>query len=376
MVMAFGVVIGQPRWRLAPFAPTADRNYFDARAWSPDGSAVMTAAGGGRFEIIRSDGALLLADTEGMTPLWIDDRTVIALETVDASTSRLVRIDTHDGSRHIIGGQLPLGHLVGGEPGRVAHRTVVGPLVTTVLDPVDGRVLGRLAGYRARTWTNDGSLIVRKPEPSIQNSHYGAGALFDWRPGEDPRPLAPGLIDLGEVSPLSPSGDAIACVCAVASSLGRDPARAIYRVPIDGSPPTELGPWHAGSGSAAPDIAWRGPVSLAVIDADGLSRVFVSGKKRTIPGLSASELGYRRPMGRVYVIGDTLVAIIRDGAPPGDGPLLVVVDAHDRIRLKRAMEAFNVPSVTVDVAHGRGVMSADTNRPGEPPQEFFLLEFR
>ena len=244
MVMAFGVVIGQPRWRLAPFAPTADRNYFDARAWSPDGSAVMTAAGGGRFEIIRSDGALLLADTEGMTPLWIDDRTVIALETVDASTSRLVRIDTHDGSRHIIGGQLPLGHLVGGEPGRVAHRTVVGPLVTTVLDPVDGRVLGRLAGYRARTWTNDGSLIVRKPEPSIQNSHYGAGALFDWRPGEDPRPLAPGLIDLGEVSPLSPSGDAIACVCARASSLGRDPAGAIYRVPIDGSPPTELVPFR------------------------------------------------------------------------------------------------------------------------------------
>jgi hypothetical protein len=376
MVMAFGVLMGQPRWKLAPFAPTANRNHFDARAWSPDGTAVMTAAGGGRFEIVRSDGTLLLADTEGMTPLWIDDRTVIALETVDESTSHLVRIDTQDGSRRVIGGPLPLGHLVGGAPGRVAHRTVIGPLVTTVLDPLDGRVLGRLVGYRARTWTNDGSLIVRKPDPVIQNSHYGAGALFAWRPGEDPRPLAPGLIDFGEVSPLSPSGDAIACVCALASASSHDPARAIYRVPIDGSPATELGPWHAGSGSAAPDITWRGPVSLAVIDADGLSRVFVNRKKRTIPGLSASELGFRRPMGRVYVLGDTLVAMIRDGAPPGSGPVLVVVDAHDRIRLERAMDAFNVPSVTVDEGHGRALITADPNYPGEPPQQFFLLEFR
>jgi hypothetical protein len=376
MVLTFGVLMGQPRWKLAPFAPTANRNYFDARAWSPDGSVVMTAAGGGRFEIVRSDGTLLLADTEGMTPLWIDDRTVIALETVDESTSRLVRIDAYDGSRRLIGGPLPLGHLVGGAPGMVAHRTVIGPLVSTILDPVDGRVLGRLAGYRAHTWANDGSLIVRKPEPAIQNSHYGAGPLFDWRPGEDPRPLAPGLIDLGEASPLSPSGDAVACVCALTSSLGRDPARAIYRVPIDGSPPTELGPWHAGNSSAMPEITWQGPDSLAVVDADGLSRVFVTGKKQTIPGLSASELGFQRPMGRVYGLGDTVVAIIRDGAPPGNEPILVVVDAHDRIRLERVVEAFNVPSLTVDEAHGRGLITADPNHPGEPPQEFFLLEFR
>jgi hypothetical protein len=155
-----------------------------------------------------------------------------------------------------------------------------------------------------------------------------------------------------------------------------DPAPAIYRVPIDGSPPTELAPWHAGSGSAAPDIAWRGPVSLVVIDGDGLSRVFVNRKKRTIPGLSAAELGFQRPMGRVYVLGDTLVAIIRDGAPPGSGPILVVVDAQDRIRLELVMEAYNVPSMTVDEAHGRGLITADANHPGEPPQEFFLLEFR
>jgi hypothetical protein len=78
----------------------------------------------------------------------------------------------------------------------------------------------------------------------------------------------------------------------------------------------------------------------------------------------------------VYTVGDTLVAIVKDQAPPGSEPLLIVVDAHDRIRLRRVLEAWNLPVAAVDAAHRRGVVSTDPNRPGEPPQEFFLLEFR
>ena len=113
-----------------------------------------------------------------------------------------------------------------------------------------------------------------------------------------------------------------------------------------------------------------------MIDDDGLSRVSVDGGKRPIPGLSTAELGYGRTTGRVYALRDVIVAILEDGAPPGSEPLLVVVDAQDRIRMRGILEAWNLPAFAGDGDHDRGVIRTDPNHPGEPPQEFFLLEFR
>ena len=268
MVIAFNAIMLTPMWRLQPFAPTANGDHFHPKDWSSDGTALLTAAGS-HFEVLRSDGSVLVADAVGAWPVWIDDQRVVALASAQDSR-RLIRHDTVDGSRTVLGEPLAPGSLIADGHGRVAHQSVVGDLVTSVLDPEDGRVTARLTGYRARTWTNDGALIVRRPDRRLANLEPGAGALFRWQPGEVPRPLAPDLLDVGQVAPLAPSGDALACVCAAASSESDDPERALYRVPMDGSKATRLASWQSQSGSAQPEVAWLSETTLAVIDGDGL----------------------------------------------------------------------------------------------------------
>jgi hypothetical protein len=375
MVIAFNAIMLTPRWTFQAFAPTANGDHFHPKDWSSDGSALLTAAGS-RFEVLRSDGSVLRPDVIGSWPVWIDDRRVVAIEAVEDSTFRLIRLDTFDGSREVLGEPLVPGSLIADGHGRVAHQSVIGDPVTSVLDPMDGHVVARLTGYRARTWTDDGALLVRRPDPQLGNIIPGAGALFIWRPGATPRPLAPDLVDLGEVAPLSPSGEAVACVCAATSPAILDPVRALFRVPIDGSKATRLASWRGEHGSGQPDVAWLSETSLAVIDGDGLSRVDTVQGNRTIAGLSASELGFERTIGRVYALGDTVVAILQDQSPPGWEPLLVVVDGQDRVRLQRVLGATNLPVIAVDRAQNRGVVSTDPQVPGEPPVRFFVLEFR
>lgn len=375
MIIAFDAIMLTPRWKFQEFAPTANGEHFQPKDWSSDGAALLTAAGS-RFEVLGSDGSILLADVLGSWPVWIDDRRVVAIEALQDSTFRLVRLDTADGSREVVGEPLAPGSLIADGHGRVAHQTVIGDLVTSVLDPVDGHVVARLDGYRARTWTDNGAMLVRRPDPDLGNLHPGAGALFLWRPGDAPRPLAPDLVDLGEVAPLSPSGDALACVCAATEPAVLDPVQALYRVPLDGSKATRLAAWRGGHGSGQPDIAWLSEMSLAVIDGDGLSRVDAVHGKRMIAGLSAAELGFTSTIGRVYALGDTVVAILQDQAPSGWDPLLFVVDGQDRIRLQRVLGAMNLPVIAVDRVQNRGVVSTDPQLPGEPPVRFFVLEFR
>jgi hypothetical protein len=375
MVIAFNAIMLTPRWTFEAFAPTANGDHFHPKDWSSDGTALLTAAGS-RFEVLRSDGSVLLADVIGSWPVWIDDRRVVAIEAVQDSTFRLVRLDTVDGSRQVLGEPLAAGSLIADGHGRVAHQSVVGDPVTSILDPVDGHVTARLNGYLARTWTNDGALIIRRPDRRLANLQPGAGALFRWQPGDLPQPLASDLVDMGQVAPLSPSGDAVACVCASRPSVTADPVFALYRIPMDGSKATRLAAWHRQEGSDQPDVAWLSESSLAVIDGDGLSRVDVAGGKRTIAGLSASELGFERTVGRVYALGDMVVAILQDQAPPGWEPWLFVVDGQDRIRLQRVIEATNLPVIAVDRAQNRGVVSTEPQIRGEPPVRFFVLEFR
>jgi len=375
IVIAFNAIMLTPRWKFQPFAPTANGGHFYPKDWSADGTALLTAAGS-RFEVLRSDGSVLLADVVGAWPVWIDDRRVVALEAAQDSTFRLVRLDTVSGSRTVLGGPLEAGSLIADGRGRVAHQSVVGELVISVLDLADGHVTARLNGYRARTWTSDGALIVRRPDRRLANIHPEAGALFRWQPGDLPRALATDLVDMGQVAPLSPSGDALACVCASRPSVSADPLSALYRVPMDGSKATRLAAWHSQGGSGQPDVAWLSETSLAVIDGDGLSRVDPGEGKRTISGLSAAELGFIRPLGRVYALGDVVVAILQEGAPPGSDPELVVVDGQDRILLHRFLDGANAPVIAVDGAQGRGVVSTEPQLPGAPPIGFFVLQFR
>jgi hypothetical protein len=375
MVIAFNAIMLRPRWTFEAFAPTASADHFHPMDWSSDGTALLTAAGS-RFEVIGSDGSVLLADVIGSSPVWIDDRHVVAIEAVQDSTFRLVRVDTVDGGRQVLGEPLPPGSLIADGHGRVAHQSVIGDPITSILDPTDGHVVARLNGYRARMWTNDGALIIRRPDRRLANLQPDAGALFRWRPGDLPQALASDLVDMGMVAPLSPSGDARACVCADRPSVDAAEVWALYRIPLDGSKATRLAAWHRQDGSSQPDVAWLDETSLAVIDGDGLSRVDAALGKRPIAGLSASELGYGTTIGRVYALGDVVVAMLQDQSPPGWEPWLFVVDAQDKIRLQQMIGASDLPVIAVDRTQRRGVVSTEPQIPGEPPVRFFVLELR
>jgi len=379
MVLTFGALLLAPRWQLLVLVPAAGENSFAVpESWSPDGSALLTTAQGGSL-IIRDTGDLLLRLTGGSGLVWIDDVTLLRLERVDETTYRLSRLDTRDGRAELIGEPIHWGHLISDGHGRVAHQREGEPTTAiTVIDPIAGRRLAELEGYDALTWVDDGALIVRRPEPALRPYFLTPGALFYWRPGAAPRPLGAGLVDAGNVAPLSLAGDAIACICVSAPFPTQPPPdgpdRAIYRIPIDGSPPTRLTPWPT-HGGGSPEIAWIDDGSLAVVGADGLSRVPATGGLLPIPGLTATDLGFQTMFGRVFRVRGHIVAGLQD-LVGGTETLLAVIDDRDRIRLRR-WSVGALPVVVVDPAYERGAVGTEYRVPGDPSSwEISMLELR
>jgi hypothetical protein len=172
---------------------------------------------------------------------------------------------------------------------------------------------------------------------------------------------------MGNVAPLSPAGDALACICTVVpvspEPAVESPARAIYLVPLDGSPPTNVAPWPT-HGGASPEITWVDATSLAVVGEDGVWRVSASGGLRPVPGLAAADLGFATMVGRVYSLHGQTVAVLQELAG-GVESLLVVIDPQDGIRMRQWF-AGNMPPITVDSAHERAVISVERQRPEGP----------
>jgi hypothetical protein len=379
MVLAFGGLLLAPRWKLQVLVPAAGENSFAVpQSWSPDGSGLLMTAHGGSL-IVRDTGDLLLRLGGGSELVWVDDLTLLRLERVDETSYRLSRLDTRDGSIRPIGEPIHWGHLISDGHGNVAHQRE-GEVTTaiTVIDPIDGRRLAELEGYTALTWTDDGALIVKRPEPALRPYFLAPGALFYWRPGAAPRRLGSGLVDAGNVAPLSPAGDAVACIC-VASPFPTEPPpdgpdRAIYRIPIDGSSPTRLTPWPT-HGGGSPEIAWIDETSLAAVAADGLSRIPATGGLLPIPGLTAADLGFETMFGRVFQLRGHTVAGLQDLVGRGD-TLLVVIDEQDRIRFQR-WSVGSLPVIAVDPAHERGAVGTEYRLAGDPSSwEISMLVFR
>jgi hypothetical protein len=378
MLIAFGVLIGQPRWKLHSFLPSADRQLSTYPiSWRPDGRALLTSMGQG-FEVVGSDGSRLLSLGSSL-PVWVDDVTLMMLEPLDDSTSRLVRLGT-DGGRNVIRESVPRGRLLADGRGRLAYQNDLGPTAITIIDPADGRSLAELQGYSAEYWTDDAALIVKRPEPGLDRWLLHAGGLFYWRPGDSPRALGSNLIDAGNVAPLSPAGDAIACICIVrpvpTNPPPDGPDRAIYRVPTDGAPATHLAAWPT-HGGGSPEIAWADDVSMAVVGDEGLSRVSNTGGLRPIPGLTTADLGFQRTYGRVFELQGHLVAVLQD-LVGGTESLLVVVDDQDHIRMRRWFAGSSMPDLTIDKAHERGAVGITENQViyERPTGAISLLEFR
>ena len=379
MVIAFGVLMLAPRWRLVAFTPTTDRGVaFLPEAWSPDAGALITGTPG-RFVVLGSNGSVLQGPDPGWSPVWINDRNLMILNKEwDRSTYDLVRMEAGGGHRETIGQPLGQGHLIADGRGHVAYQSDDAPVDTTVLDVSDGNVLAKLDGHGAVTWTGDGALIVKRPEPRLGGYTTNPGSLWLWRPGEAPNPLGPDLVDMGNVAPLSPTGDALACICTVVPATPEaaveSPPRAIYLVPLDGSPRMYLAPWPT-QGGASPEITWIDETSLAVVGDDGIWRISASGGSRPIPGLAAADLGFGTMVGRVYSLRGQTVAVLQELAG-GVESLLVVIDPQDGIRMRQWFPG-NMPAVTVDPAQERAVVSVERQRPEGPSLwDILSLELR
>lgn len=378
MVIGFSAVILAPRWRLLAVALTATGDVTHLpEDWSPNGTALAMKTPSG-YDVIAADGSVVLPEHAGDRPVWVDDRTLLALERVQDSSYQLVRIDTGDGRRTTIRELLAQGTLISDSRGHVAHQTDGETLMTTVLDPVDGTTVAELSGYRAVTWTSDGALIVKEREPRLANYYLNPGSMFHWRPGGEPRALGSTLVDAGNVEPLLPDGDALVCLCTISPpGTGRvtsQPRRSVYRVPLDGLPPTLVVPWPT-EGGATPEIAWLDESSLVGVEGDGLSRISLTGERRLIPGLTTMELGYQRTSGHVHRLGSVAVAVLQD-LVGGTDALLVVVDDQDHILMRRHFTG-SLPIIAVDDVHDRALVSVEDRRVGQPSVwEPFMLEFR
>ncbi len=379
MVIAFGALLLAPRWKLQVLVPAAGENSFAFPiSWSPDGTALLATAFGGTM-ILRPDLRVYLSQEPGSTPVWIDDMTLMKLERVEESSYRLSRLDAHNGHGQPIGEPIHWGHLLSDGHGNVAHQREGEPTTAiTVIDPIDGRRLAELEGYEALMWTDDGALIVKQLEPALRRYFLDPGALFYWRPGTPPRRLGADLVDAGNVAPMSPAGDAIACIC-VSTPFPSEPPpdgpdRAIYRIPIDGSSPMRLTPWPT-HGGGSPEIAWIDETSLAAVAADGLSRVPATGGLSLVPGLMAADLGFQTMFGRIFRLRGQIVAVLQD-LVGGTESLLVVIDDQDRIRLRR-WSVGSLPVVMVDPANQHGAVGTEYRLPGESSSwEVSTLEFR
>jgi ribosomal protein L34 len=375
LLMVLGVVTLSliPAWSLRALGGNPTDGWFFPAAWSPDGSMFVTE-GPGRFEVAAADGTILVRDQAGRSPVWIDSRMLLVVREVDRTTGWLVRVDPRDGGREMVGVPIEHGRLVADGRGHVAHRSVFGVETTSILDPANGTVLARLEGYRARMWTSDGSLIVARRDRNLGGSYYDAGELSIWRPGQPPRLLGAHLIHVEDELVLGPSGRAFACFCISTSPTAESRDPGLYRVPLDGAPPTILTPWPPGDPRPFGNFAWISDETVAVLDEDGLFGVSSGGNRRPLLQSPLADLtlsGHRR---RVYHFDGAVIVVTKDTRTANGEAQLSVIDDEGRLRLRRRFYGWNTPGLQIDPIHHRAIVVNEPDDPGENPLRLFMLE--
>lgn len=367
-----------PAWSVSPLgghptdgSPTDP--WYSPTVWSPDGT-MFVKEGPGSFQVAAADGTIVVRDQAGRAPAWLDDDTLLVVREVDQATGWLVRVDTRDGEREMLGAPIRPGRLIADGRGHVAHWTGYGEVATSILDPADGGVIARIEGYRAQIWTNDGGLIVAQRPPNLGYSYPDAGTLSIWRPGQALRSLATDLIQMHDRPVLAPSGDALACSCMSRVTTVGSPDPAIWRVPLDGAPPTLVMPLATTRAHAFPSVAWIDDETIAVLDYDGLFRVSMNGDRRPLIDSPPADLVLSGRSGRVYHFGGAVIVVSRDPRKEHMAAQLVVIGDDGRLRLRRRFDAWNLPYLQFDPTHHRAVLVTDPNDPGEHPMRLVMLE--
>jgi hypothetical protein len=372
LLVALVVVLALPTgWQLRPFSPDGTDGFFEPRQWSPEGTALVLDEAG-HFDVVASDGSVLLRNEPGWSPVWVADDRLLLMEPIDERTNRLIRLDLTTGDRQPIGDPLGAGRLFADGHGHVAHHEI-GTITTRILDATTGLVVDRLGGYLPVRWTDRGALVLRQRVPGLENLYPDGGWLLVWEPGRPPRLPAPDLFELTDSAVLSPDGNALACLCMSleAARAGR-PWPDVYRIPLDGSEPSRLVRWRDAPITQNRPIAWRSDSSLDILDSHGVARLGEDGQQRMLLDLPQAHPLLQTP-GRLFRL-DTAVAVVSGPIPGTTNARVVVIDDAGRVRFDREVESVNLPYLVVDPSGERAILRTDPQHPGEAPLALFLLQ--
>jgi hypothetical protein len=363
------VVPKAPDWRLTEFDRHSEGRYLGPVSWNPRGDMVLATVERG-FDVLRSDGSVVVRDQPGTWPTWVGDTTLIVLDAVDQPTVRLIRVELPSGHRQTIGQPLPAGGLIGDGRGRLAHQTFFGERRTTVLDPTTGAILESLDGFRATLWTSDGELVLKEQIPGLENRYPDGGSFVVWRPGQPAWRLSPNVVELQDTAVLAPDGDRIACVCWMPQSPGQ-PWPWVFEMDLDGTGWTRVIPWRD-QPRYHKALAWVDDETLAMLDSHGLTTVTASGHARRLLDVASSFRSHESLLqapGSLFRLDGALAATL---SPQKERATVIVVDDNGSVRTRLRFHALNTPRLVVNQAGTRAIVVPGGQRPDEWTPNFLL----
>lgn len=339
--------------------------------WSSDGRRVLLQRVD-QFVILRVADGSVARTGFGFAPIWVDDGRVDFLRD-NGGRSELVTLDLSNGLSNVFGMPTGTSTLVGRGALDLAATTVAAALVTTIVDPIDGRIIATLPDVRAVAWARPGTLILKTVErdPARGAIGFRPGELEAWSAGDGLRSIATGLIDVRDVIDPSPSGDAFLCVCRRAQAARQEPD-GIYRVSVDGSRAERLADVTPRP-NVDPVPSWLSESIAVFLDGSGLHRLELGANAETLDGLGLGELPQPGYTGRAYALSGRVVVSVQVGSGPTGQGRLTARGQRGEIEFSQTFPAWNGVGLVVDPSHDQALVVSDPQLPNASPNRFYVL---
>jgi hypothetical protein len=367
------VITYSPTWTLRTLAFADPGEGFQPRGWSPDGTRFLFSRLD-QFVVVRVADSARVFTGYGAWPVWVDNDTIDALQDIGLGRSRIAQISL---TGQVTNGILPpifeTAKLVGEGPLEVAATTNIGSIWTSVVDPRTGRIVAQLPDVRAISWAGIGRLITKTIESLAGVQGSSPGRLRAWTARTGLRPIGGDLIEIADVVSAAPSGDVIACICALPTDIPQ-PDGSVYLVPLDGGPPRKLFDRTRGDVNIQTNFGWLSDGSLLVLDGVGFHRFALDGTALAVPTIPATDMPASKYAGSAYILGGDIIIGSALGSGPTGTARLTVRRLDGNILMARTFPSWNGVGLVTDHDRPRALVVTDPEVPGEPPQGWFVLE--